>query len=170
LKIDKSGPESLTLRDKRLIHALSGDLPLCPRPFEEIGKSLGMTEDEVIAVAGDYLERGLLRRFGAVLVHQASGYSANAMLVWSLSPEEALSAGEKFAALPYVTHCYLRKEAPGWPYSLYTMIHASNREKLMAMAQEMASLTGARDYLVLESVKELKKESVRYFPDSGGQT
>jgi DNA-binding Lrp family transcriptional regulator len=166
LSEDKTLPQTLTLRDKRLIHALSGDLPLCPRPFKEIGKSLDMSEDEVLSAIEDYSQKGLLRRFGAILVHQASGFAANAMLVWRLSEEEASIVGEKFANLPYVTHCYLRKEAPGWPYNLYTMIHAPDRERLLAMTKEMAELSGGGEYLVLESVKELKKESIRYFPNS----
>jgi DNA-binding Lrp family transcriptional regulator len=165
LNEDKTGPQTLSPKDKKLIHALSGDLPLCPRPFAEIGKSVGMSEDEVLFAIADYAKRGLLRRFGAVLVHQVSGFSANAMLVWNFPEEEAVIIGEKFSTLPYVTHCYLRKEAPGWPYNLYTMIHAPDRERLLAMANEMASLSEAKDWLILESVKELKKESIRYFPD-----
>jgi DNA-binding Lrp family transcriptional regulator len=153
-------------RDRRLIHALSGDLPLCERPFMEIGKPLGMSEDEVLSAIEGYAEMGLLRRFGAVLVHQASGYAANALLVWNLNEEEAILAGEKFATLPYVTHCYLREVAPGWPYNLYTMIHAPGREGLLAMAKEMADMSGAGDWVILESVRELKKISLRYFPDS----
>ncbi|MDR2340604.1 MAG: Lrp/AsnC family transcriptional regulator [Deltaproteobacteria bacterium] len=163
-KIAKGG--ALGPRDRLLIHALSGDLPLCPRPFQEIGSSLGMSEEEVLEALEGYRRKGLLRRFGAVIVHQASGFAANAMLVWRLSDEEAQSVGESFAKLPYVTHCYLREVAPGWPYNLYTMIHAKDRERLLGMAEEMARLSGTTDWLILESVRELKKESIRYFPDS----
>jgi DNA-binding Lrp family transcriptional regulator len=160
---EKDRPQELSLKEKRLINALSGDLPLCPRPFEEIGRGLGMSEDEVLQALEGFSKRGLLRRFGAVLVHQVSGFAANAMLVWRFSEEEANVAGEKFASLPYVTHCYLRKDAPDWPYNLYTMIHAADRGKLMKMAGEMAELSGAKDWQVLESERELKKESIRYF-------
>jgi DNA-binding Lrp family transcriptional regulator len=154
--------------EKAVIHSLSGDLPLSPRPFAEIAEKVGMTEREVLAMVRDFADRGFIRRFGAVLVHQRSGFTANAMLVWRFEGAEAVEAGERFAALPYVTHCYQRAEAPGWPYNLYTMIHAGSRGDLLTMAEEMAVLSGGRDWVVLESVRELKKDSIRYFPESAG--
>ncbi|MDR1314336.1 MAG: Lrp/AsnC family transcriptional regulator [Deltaproteobacteria bacterium] len=161
--VDKSG---LTPVEKAVVHALSGDLPLSPRPFAEIAGKVGLSEDELLAMVRDFAERGYIRRFGAVLVHQRSGFKANAMLVWRFRGPEVAEAGKKLASLPYVTHCYQRSEAPGWPYNLYTMIHAGSRGELLAMAEEMAGLTGCKDWTVLESVKELKKDSVRYFPES----
>jgi DNA-binding Lrp family transcriptional regulator len=158
--------QGLSRKDKRLIHALSGDLPLCPRPFQEIAKRIGLSEEEVIRALKEYSGKGLLRRFGAVLVHQVSGFAANAMLVWRFPEEDVDIIGEKFAVLPYVTHCYLRKTTPFWPYNLYTMIHAADKERLLDMADEMVSLSGAQDWLILESVRELKKKSLRYFPNS----
>jgi DNA-binding Lrp family transcriptional regulator len=156
----------LTETEKAVVHALSGDLPLSPRPFAEIASRLGLTEAEVIGMVRDFTGRGYIRRFGAVLVHQRSGFNANAMLVWRFGEEEVAEAGRKLASLPFVSHCYQRTEAPGWPYNLYTMIHAASRSELLNMAEEMAALTGGKDWCVLESVKELKKDSVRYFPES----
>jgi DNA-binding Lrp family transcriptional regulator len=166
--LDKNG---LSPVEKAVVHALSGDLPLSPRPFAEIASKVGLAEAEVIGMVRDFAARGYIRRFGAVLVHQRSGFRANAMLVWRFREAEVAEAGRKLASLPYVSHCYQRSEAPGWPYNLYTMIHAASRSELLAMAEEMAGLTGGEDWTVLESVKELKKDSVRYFPEaapSGG--
>jgi DNA-binding Lrp family transcriptional regulator len=156
----------LTALEKAVVNALSGDLPLCPRPYAEIAGRLGVTEDEVLAAVRDFAGRGLIRRFGAVLVHQRSGFKANAMLVWRFEGGKVREAGETFAALPYVSHCYQRAEAPCWPYNLYTMIHAGSREELLAMADSMARMSGAGEWAVLESVKELKKDSIRYFPET----
>lgn len=156
----------LSGKEKAVIHALSGDLPLSPHPFGEIAANVGMTEPEVLRMVRDFADRGLIRRFGAVLVHQRSGFTANAMLVWRFEGPMVREAGELFATLPYVTHCYQRDEAPGWPYNLYTMIHAGSRGELLAMAEEMARLSGGKDWSVLESVKELKKDSIRYFPET----
>jgi DNA-binding Lrp family transcriptional regulator len=159
------GDGGLTAIEKAAVHALSGDLPLCPRPFAEIAGRLGLSEEEVLAMARGFSERGLIRRFGAVLVHQRSGFSANAMLVWRFEGEGIAEAGLRFASLPYVTHCYQRDPAPGWPYNVYTMIHAGSRGELLEMAGEMARISGCGDWAILESVRELKKDSVRYFPE-----
>jgi DNA-binding Lrp family transcriptional regulator len=158
--------QDLKARDKALINLLSGDLPLSARPFEEIGKKLGMTEDEVIKAVTLYKERGLIRRLGAILVHQQSGFSSNAMLVWEFSPDEVETAGKTFASLPYVSHCYQRDTAPGWPYNLYTMIHAESQEGLANMASEMHSQFKNAKWAILESLKELKKSSVNFFPEN----
>ncbi|MDR3153835.1 MAG: Lrp/AsnC family transcriptional regulator [Deltaproteobacteria bacterium] len=163
-------PENCELSpaEKALVHALSGDLPLCPRPFAEIARRIGVSEEEALAMLRGFGERGLIRRFGAVLVHQRSGFMANAMLVWRFGEREIAEAGARLAALPYVTHCYKRAAAPGWPYNLYTMIHAGSRDELLGMAAEMARLTGAEEWAMLESVRELKKDSIRYFPEAAG--
>jgi DNA-binding Lrp family transcriptional regulator len=161
-----SDNQDLKAGDKALINLLSGDLPLSPRPFEEIGKKLGMTEEEVIKAINDFKKQGLIRRLGAILVHQQSGFSSNAMLVWEFSPEEVEKAGKTFAKLPYVSHCYQRETAPGWPYNLYTMIHAETPEGLAKMTSEMNSLFQKANWAILESVKELKKSSVNFFPDN----
>jgi DNA-binding Lrp family transcriptional regulator len=157
----------LTDAEKAVVHALSGDLPLCPRPFAEIAARVGISEEEVLAMVRGFTERGLIRRFGAVLVHQRSGFKANAMLVWRFEGPRVAEAGARFAELPYVTHCYQRDVAPGWPYNLYTMIHAGSRGELLEMAGEMARVSGASDWAILESVRELKKDSIRYFPEAG---
>ncbi|MDR1035226.1 MAG: Lrp/AsnC family transcriptional regulator [Deltaproteobacteria bacterium] len=155
----------LTPVEKAVVHALSGDLPLSPRPFAEIASKVGLTEAEVVEMVRNFSERGLIRRFGAVLVHQRSGFTANAMLVWRFRESEVADAGRKLASLPYVSHCYQRAEAPGWPYNIYTMIHAGSWSEILEMAREMAMLTGGEEWTVLESLKEFKKDSIRYFPE-----
>jgi DNA-binding Lrp family transcriptional regulator len=152
--------------DKRLIFYLSGDLGISERPFAEIGNKLGVTEEKIIEYINKLKKKGLIRRFGATVVHQRTGFKANAMLVWRFAEERLDEVGAKLASLPYVSHCYCRCTFKDWPYNLYTMIHASNRERLKEMAEEMSKLTGAEDWLFLESLKELKKESIRYFATS----
>ncbi|MDR2725934.1 MAG: Lrp/AsnC family transcriptional regulator, partial [Candidatus Adiutrix sp.] len=95
--------------------------------------------------------------------HQKSGFKANAMVVWLVAPGEIEAAGERLAGLPYVSHCYQRRTAPGWPFNLYTMIHADSPARLKGFLAEMAEVCRASDWRVLESLRELKKTSMRYF-------
>jgi hypothetical protein len=46
------------------------------------------------------------------------------------------------------------------------MVHARGSEELEARVESMASLAEAEDWRVLTSLKELKKSSLEYFPDS----
>ncbi|MDR0550240.1 MAG: Lrp/AsnC family transcriptional regulator [Deltaproteobacteria bacterium] len=154
-------PDQLSPEDKKLVTLLSSDLSLTPKPYAQLAAELDLTENEVIEKVADLSRRGLIRRLGAVVAHQKSGYKANAMIVW-LMPEDRLDeVGEMFAGLPYVSHCYQRRPVADWPYNLYTMIHAQDRERLMAQAQNMADMSGAQKWRILESLKEFKKESLR---------
>ncbi len=154
---------SLTTAEKKLIFYLSGDLGPGLKPYEELAQKIGWTEDEVLSAIKRFNEQGLIRRFGVTLWHQRSGFVANAMTVWQVKESEAQRAGEALAALPYVSHCYLRAVAPIWPYNLYAMIHAQSRPRLLAMVDEMKALISFEQFKILESVKELKKTSLRYF-------
>lgn len=50
--------------DRRLLAQLMLPLPLCERPFAEVGEALGLTEDEVIDRLRRLRGRGAVRHFG----------------------------------------------------------------------------------------------------------
>ena len=61
----------------------------------------------------------------------------------------------------------LRAVAPGWPYSLYAMIHARSREGLAASIGELDALAESVagrpvPRVVLPTVREYKKAPPRY--------
>ncbi|MDR1396002.1 MAG: Lrp/AsnC family transcriptional regulator [Deltaproteobacteria bacterium] len=159
-------PAPLSLEEKKLIHLLSQDLSISERPYLELAQKIGLTEAKVLAMIEDFQKRGLIRRLGAVVVHQRSGFKFNAMAVWQVPPDDLDRAGRALAGLAWVSHCYHRSPAEGWPYNLYTMIHARSREELTAQIEAMTVLAGAVRRKVLESVRELKKTSLEYFPEA----
>lgn len=160
------GPDELGLSpvEKSLIHELGGDIGPGVRPFADLGRRVGLSEDEVISALRSLRERGYLRRFGATLGHQRSGFTANAMVAWLVEPGRIEEVGLILAAFPEVTHCYQRRTVPGWSKNLYTMIHSSSEEECRALAERMAEAAGVTDYELLFSHEELKKTSMRYFP------
>jgi len=157
--------DTLNITDKRLIFHLSGDLGASARPYAELAEKLGLKESEVLEAVRRFQARGWIRRFGAVLGHQKSGFRANAMAAWQVRPEEIEATGERLAGLPYVSHCYQRRTAPNWPFNLYTMVHADSPDRLGGFLEEMAEICRALDWRVLESLKELKKTSLRFFSE-----
>jgi hypothetical protein len=65
-----------------------------------------------------------------------------------------------------VTHCYERPTFPDWPYTHFTMVHATSPEGCEQYSDEISEATGITDRLVLYSTREYKKTRVRYFvPD-----
>ncbi|MEW6266448.1 MAG: Lrp/AsnC family transcriptional regulator [Thermodesulfobacteriota bacterium] len=149
--------------EKRIIFELGGDIGAGPRPFAELGRKVGLTEAEVLTLVQRLMDKGVLRRFGATLRHQRTGFIANAMVAWR-SPEERLEeAGRLLGSFPEVTHCYQRRTMPEWSKNLYTMIHASSEEECLVLIKKMAAAAGLDDYELLFSREELKKTSMRYF-------
>ena len=155
----------LTELEKRVIASIQDDLPLTERPYRAIAGRLGIDEERLIAVLQHLCDRGVIRRFGATLRHQKSGFAANAMGAWRVPEARIEEVGPAMAASPHVSHCYRRDPSADWPYNLYTMIHAADREACRSIAAELARRTGIDDYALLFSRHELKKTSMRYFPE-----
>ncbi|MEW5724681.1 MAG: Lrp/AsnC family transcriptional regulator [Thermodesulfobacteriota bacterium] len=160
-----SGPEDpgLSPVEKKIIYELGGDIGPGQRPFADLGLKLGLSEDEVLRLIRGLAERGYLRRFGATLRHQRSGFTANAMVAWRAEEDRLEAVGELLASFPEVTHCYQRRTVPGWDKNLYTMIHAGSEGECLALARRMAEAAGLAEYELLFSHEELKKTSMRYF-------
>jgi DNA-binding Lrp family transcriptional regulator len=140
------------------------DLPDSPRPFADIAASAGMEEARAISLLARLRADGTIRRFGATLRHQQSGWIANIMAVWAVPDDQADACGAIAAAHSRVSHCYLRPSpAEDWPYTLYTMIHGRSRDECLTTVADLLGQGLPPDYVLLDSVRELKKTSMRYF-------
>lgn len=158
-------PERLDLtdRDKDFIRELQKDLKAVPEPFKELADNLGISTEELFAKAREFEKLGIMRRFAAILRHRDVGFTANGMVVWHV-PEDAIDeVGSKLAAFPQVSHCYRRPVYPDWRYNLFSMVHARSLAAAEKMAEEMSQVIGIKDYQILFSSREFKKERVKYF-------
>lgn len=153
----------LTELDRRIVRALQDDIPLVQEPYLVIARSLGISQEELLARMILMKEAGILRRFGATLRHQRVGYVANAMSAWVAPEEKIEELGETLASYPQVTHCYERETRGGLPYNVYAMIHGRSKEDCIMVAQEVSCRTGITEYVLLFSSRENKKSSMQYF-------
>ena len=161
-----SGNRELTPLEKRIIHEFQQDLPVVSQPFAAVAETLGISEAELLEKVRELVADGTIRRFGATLRHQRSGFDANAMVVWEVGPERAEEVGAVFASFREVSHCYQRPALPNWPYRLFTMIHGSSREVCQEIVQRMAEAAGIANYDLLFTEEELKKTTMAYFSDA----
>jgi siroheme decarboxylase len=153
----------LTDLEKKIVAAVQEDLPITDRPYLEIAQHIGVAENTLLATLRSLCDRGIIRRFGATLRHQRTGYKANAMGAWKVAEHRIEDVGRIFASFRQVSHCYRRSPTPQWPYNLYTMIHADDKAGCREIARRMAQASGLEDYTLLFSRKELKKTSMVYF-------
>jgi hypothetical protein len=85
------------------------------------------------------------------------------MIVWNVPAERSQEVGMVMASHKAVTHCYERPTFPDWPYTHFTMIHATSQEGCEEVAREISEATNITDYLMLYSTREYKKTRVMYF-------
>lgn len=147
--------------DTQLLKSIQDGIPITPRPFKEIADRLGLSEEQVIARIGQLHQDGVIRRFGASVGHRAIGFTANAMCTWNVPDNRVEDVGAIMAGFSEVTHCYERPRRNGWPYNLFTMVHAYTRDECRKVAKQISSATGIEDYNILFSEKEFKKTGVR---------
>ena len=146
-----------------VIRELQEDVELTPRPFSPMAERLGIPLQELFDIADSLQERSLMRRFSAVLHHRRAGFRSNAMAVWKVPSERAIEVGNIMAQSRWVTHCYERPTFPDWPYTHFTMIHATSQDTCEDVAAELSEATGISEYQLLYSTREYKKTRVRYF-------
>ena len=153
-----------TPTQKDILRIVQSDLPDSLTPYADIAREVGTSEEAVLELLRSLKEEGVIRRFGASIKHQRTGWNVNAMVAWIVERERVEEVGTKASEHDHVSHCYYRpSSAEDWPYELYTMVHARSNEECTKVIEELRAMTGLGDYLVLTSIRELKKCSPTYF-------
>jgi DNA-binding Lrp family transcriptional regulator len=153
-------------RDKAVIRATQGDLPVVSEPYAPAARELGMTVDALVEHMHGMVDRGLLRRVAAILYHRRAGFSANGMGVWKVPEDRVLEVGPRMAAFRGISHCYQRPTYEDWPYQLFTMAHGRSKEECDAVLDAIAgAIPEIEDRATLYSSTEFKKVRLLYFTD-----
>lgn len=154
-EVKQSPARLLSGADRARISIACTDIPHTLTPFKDWGVSVEELRDD--------LAQKRMRRFGAILRHQEAGFAYNAMVCFGLDERGDCASGDLLAKNPHVSHCYERPAFEGFPYTLYAMMHAQSAEELDQYIKDAAASIGNPDYAVLNSIRELKKTSFRFF-------
>ena len=93
--------------DRKLLDIIQTAFPLVPRPYEELGRQLGIPEEEALSRVKALKEKKIIRRLGANFQSAKLGFRST--LCGAHVPEEKLDSFiAEVNALPGVTHNYLR--------------------------------------------------------------
>ncbi len=153
--------------ERSLTRALQTGLPLQARPFEALGRSVGLSEHTVIEMLERWQAEGLMKRFGVVVRHHELGFRANAMCVWDVADDQVGTMGRRLATEPQVTLCYRRKRIlPQWRYNLFCMIHGKSRDEVMSARDDIAERLDLDrwPHAILFSTRRFKQRGARYLP------
>jgi len=149
--------------DRRIIATLQTGLSTSSTPWANAADALGMDVDALLARLERMKAAGVLRGVRAILDQRRLGIEGNVLVAWRVEDDRVDEAGARFASRAEVSHCVLRTTASGWPYNLYTMIHAATPDAARDVVGEMEAASGVTDHVSLETVRELKKTPPRYF-------
>lgn len=112
--------------DRQLIDLYQHGLPLCERPFLEMGRQLGMSEEEVIARLQSLRSGQLITRVGPVFEHSRAGAS---LLAAVAAPEAQMDlVAARINRAPGVNHNYAREHR----YNLWFVMTAPDENTLKA--------------------------------------
>ncbi len=160
----KQGGMIIDELDRAIVQATQEGLPLMHAPYTEIAGSCGSDTETVIRRMRRMLERGVIRRIGAIPNHYKLGLHGNGMSVWDVDDERLQELGARVGRLDYVSHCYERpRHLPRWPYNLFAMVHGHDRDEVSAKLDQIEALlgSGCRQHDVLFSTRILKKTGLR---------
>lgn len=160
----KQGGMIIDEMDRRIVQATQEGLPLQKAPYTEVAAACGCDTDTVMRRIRRMLDRGVIRRIGAVPNHYRLGLKGNGMSVWDVDDLRLQELGARVGRLDFVSHCYERpRHLPRWPYNLFAMVHGHDRDEVGALVGEIADLLGraSRVHEVLFSTRILKKTGLR---------
>ncbi len=150
--------------DRTIVHASQAGLPLRAAPYGEIAGACGCDTATVLQRMQRMLERGVIRRIGAIPNHYRLGLRGNGMSVWDVDDARLAEVGGRVGRLGFVSHCYERpRRPPLWPYNLFAMVHGHDRAEVADKVMQIADLVGGdcRAHEVLYSKRILKKTGLR---------
>lgn len=132
-----SGADLPDAIDRRLIDRLHGDLPLTERPFADVGRELGLSEDETLERLSRMLAGGTLTRFGPLFqIERAGGQFVLAALEVPTADFERIAA--LVNSLPEVAHNYRRDHR----LNMWFVVAAESQAVADAALARLAQITG----------------------------
>ena len=160
----KQGGMMIDEVDRAIVQATQAGLPLELAPYTRVADTCGCDTATVLRRMTRMLERGVIRRIGAVPNHYRLGLRGNGMSVWNVDDDRLQELGARVGRLDFVSHCYERpRHLPRWPYNLFAMVHGHDRDEVLEKLPEIESLLGGhcREHDVLFSRRILKKTGLR---------
>ena len=137
--------------DLKLLAAVQEGFPISPRPFRDLGRALGLEEDEVISRLAMLQKEGLVRRIGPILDLRRMGRSG-ILAALAVPLDRADGVAEVVSLYPEVSHNYLRPNDSG--YNLWFTV-SGTEERIQDILQEIRAKTGLK-MLVLPTLKIFK--------------
>ena len=142
--------------DKKLVLLLQENFPLVLRPFQKLGKELGLAEEEVISRIKRLKSLGIIKRIGPIYNPDASGFKRT--LIGISAPEGKLKKiVEIINSFKEVTHNYLRKDDI---YNLWFTLICPTQRRSDEIIRTIKERSGIKAVVNLPTIKMIKIKTV----------
>ncbi|MEO8216073.1 MAG: Lrp/AsnC family transcriptional regulator [Acidobacteriota bacterium] len=153
----------LTPEEIEALRLLQRDLPLQPRPFDELASAANMSGEQLLDFARTFASRQQLRQFTGSLDLKKPSFSATTLGVWKVPEAELDDFGAKLIPIKAVSQSYLRPVYSDWPYNVFTTVHGRSVDECESVLAEIERSTGVTERNALYPTRELKKARVTLF-------
>jgi DNA-binding Lrp family transcriptional regulator len=137
--------------DRAILNEIQSHFPIDSRPYAEVGRRVGASEEEVLARVMAMSQAGVIRRLGANFTSQKLGYTST-LCAARVSPESL----DHFVAVvnryPGVTHNYLRRHR----YNVWFTLIAESEERLSQILEEISRASEVLEILSLPAQEVFK--------------
>ena len=122
--------------EKYLLNNFQHDFPLVSRPYQEIAKKIGVTEEVVIETLAQLKQQGFVSRVGAVF--RANSIGASTLAALSVPENKIESVAAMINEYSEVNHNYKREHH----FNLWFVLTASDEHELNAVLDDIEQRTG----------------------------
>ncbi len=136
LNAHQHSQKKLTDLEKHLLNDFQHNLPFVSRPFNELAKQLGTSEDVVIDTLNKLKEQGFISRVGAVF--RANSIGASTLAAMAVPVNEVESIAAIINSYSEVNHNYQREHH----FNLWFVVTASGEEMLNSVLYDIEQRSG----------------------------
>jgi len=141
--------------DKKIINRLSYGIEIEKQPFKNIANALGISENELLERIRALIKNGIIRFFRPRIDYKMIGYKS-LMVGFYIEKERIREIALSLKSFDIVSHCYIRKENPLFPYNLFLILHAKNKSELLSFVKERVREYGILKHTILFTKREFK--------------
>ncbi|MEM3161038.1 MAG: Lrp/AsnC family transcriptional regulator [Nitrososphaera sp.] len=143
--------QQLDETDRKLLNDIQWVFPLADRPYLELGKKHGLSEDETMHRIAGLRSMGLVRQINAIFDTRRLGYKS-ALIAFAVKPDKLDAVAEKINEHPGVSHNYERNHEYNMWFTLAVPPDSDMKDEL----DRMAALDGVVKYRLLPTLKMYK--------------
>ncbi len=140
--------------DKKILQLLQADFPLVERPWSEISRKLGISEDELVARLKRLCTAGVIRKIGPIVDASKIGLTAATLVAIRVPDNKVEKVAQVINQYGNISHNYEREHE----YNIWFTLAAQNPQELTTTLNEIIQKTGLNqtDVLSLPTTQRFK--------------